>query len=101
MSAIIASLIAALGPILVQALTKWIQSLFNKVAPSVPVTGDDAADAQALVQAAHDATPRTRVFKRALLRRIKDHAPDIVSGDGLTKADKAELSGLAAQAKSE
>ncbi len=98
MSAIIAQLLAILGPILLKFLTDWLSGLFNKVAPSVSVTGDDAEDAAALVQAAHDATPRTRVFRRALLRRIKDHAPDIMAGS-LSKADKKELKALAAQAE--
>jgi len=101
MSAIITMLITTLGPILAKAFLDWINKKFNKVAPTVPVTGNDAADAEALVQAAIDATPRVQVFKRATLRFVKGHAAGIVTGAKLSKADKAELSALAAKAKSE
>lgn len=101
MSAIIAMLIAELSKVLIPLLIEWIKSLFNKVAPTVAVTGDDEADAEALVQAAIDKTPKVRVFKRALLRRIKDSAAKIAMGEKLSKADKAEISALAAKAKGE
>ena len=101
MSAIIASLIAALGPVLVKFLVQWLESLFNKVAPVVEETGDVAADAETLVQVALDRTPRVRVFKRALLRSIKDRAGHIATGGKLSKADKAELAALGSKAKSE
>jgi len=101
MSAIIAALIAALGPVLIEALTKWLESLFNKVAPSVMPTGVQEADAEALVDAALAATPRIRVFKRALLSRVREHAGKLVAGGKLTASEKKELLALAAKAKSE
>lgn len=100
-SAIIAALIAALGPILIQVITQWLSGLLNKVAPTVPETGDKAADSVALVQAAHDATPRTHIFKRAFLRRLKDHAPALVSGAPLSDSDELELMTLAHVAKND
>lgn len=101
MSAIIAALIAALGPVLIGALTKWIESLFKKVAPSVEMSGDDAADAEALVDAAIAATPRRRVFKRALLGRIREHAGKLATGGKLAAAEKKELLALANIAQAE
>lgn len=101
MSALIAALISAIGPILIPALVKWMQSLFKRVAPSVQATGDPAIDATALVGAAIDATPRVRVFKRALLNALYDHAGKLATGDKLTAAEKKELATLAASAKSE
>ncbi|MFO0806699.1 MAG: hypothetical protein U0791_26640 [Gemmataceae bacterium] len=101
MSALIAALIAAIGPILIPALVKWLQSLFNKVAPSVQMTGDDATDAEALVDAAIFATPRRRVFKRALLARIREHAGKLVAGEKLGAAEKKELLALAGAAQDE
>lgn len=101
MPAIIAALIAALSPLLVDFLVKWIESLFKKVAPSVEMSGDDAADAEALVDAALDATPRRRVFKRALLSRIREHAGKLVAGEKLGAAEKKELLALADIAQAE
>lgn len=102
MSAIIASLIAELSKVLIPLLIEWLKELFDKSAKKVSDTGDTGDDAEALVQAAIDMTPKARIFKRALLRKIKDHAADIATGSKLSKSDKAELSGLAAaRAKSE
>lgn len=101
MSAIISMLIAELSKVLIPLLIEWIKSLFDKTAKKLHATGDAEADAETLVQAAIDATPKVRVFKRALLRRIKDHAADIATGAKLSKSDKAELAGLAAKAKCE
>lgn len=101
MSAIIAALIAALGPVLIQAITKWLESLFKKVGPSVEMTGDDGQDAEALVDAALAATPRRRVFKRALLSRVREHAAKLATGSKLTASEKAELTTLAKPASKE
>lgn len=101
MSAIIAALIAALGPVLIGALTKWLESLFKKMAPSIEATGDDATDAESLVDAAILATPRRRVFKRALLGRIREHAGKLATGGKLAAAEKKELLALAEIAKAE
>lgn len=101
MSAIIAALIAALGPVLIGALTKWLESLFKKVAPSLQTTGDDATDAEDLVDAAIAATPRRRVFKRALLARIREHAGKLATGEKLGAAEKKELLSLANIAQDE
>lgn len=101
MSALIAALIAALGPVLVPLLLKWLESLFKKVAPSVEASGDAEEDAAALVDAALAATPRRRVFKRALLSRVREHAGKLVRGDKLSAAERTELSVLAGKAKGE
>ena len=101
MSAIIAALIAALGPVLIDALTKWLESLFKKVTPSVQMSGDDATDAEALVDAAIAATPRIRVFKRALLSRVREHAGKLATGGKLSASEKKELGVLVAKAKAE
>lgn len=103
MSAFLTALLAALGPILVEVLVKWLTSLFNKTAKTFKWDKyDNDHDASvAFVRAAHDATPRVRIFKRALLRKIEDVAPAVAMGLKLSKADKAELVGLAAKAKSE
>jgi len=103
MSAIIAALLAALGPILAEFLLKWIESLFNKSAKGMDTDqfDTDGEAAEALVQKSHDATPRFRFFKRILLRRIKDHAAGIVAGNKLSKADKAELKAIGAAAARE
>lgn len=101
MSAIIAALIAELSKYLIPLLIEWLQGLFTKQAKKLQATGDDEADAEALVQAALDATPKVRVFKRALLRKVKDHAAAIVMGSRLSKSDSAELQELAKRAKAE
>lgn len=101
MPAIIAALIAALAPVLIDALKKWLESLFKKVAPSVQMSGDDVTDAEDLVDAAIAATPRRRVFKRALLARIREHAGRLATGGKLAAAEKKELLALADIAKTE
>ncbi len=101
MPAIIAALIAAIGPLLIDVLKKWLESLFKKVSPSVQMTGDDATDATALVGAAIDATPRVRVFKRALLNALYDHAGKLAKGEKLAADEKKELLALANIAKAE
>lgn len=101
MSAIIASLIAELSKYLIPLLIQWLQGLFTKAAKNVTASGDDGADAEALLDASIAATPKVRVFKRALLRKVRDHAADIATGGRLSKSDRDELAALAAKAKSE
>lgn len=100
MSAIIAALLAELSKVLIPMLIEWLKSLFEKQAKKLEASGN-IVDVEDLVQASIDATPRARVFKRALLRRIKDHAFDLAHGKKLSKADKAELAALGAKAKGE
>lgn len=101
MSAIIAMLITELSKILIPALIEWIQGLFNRVSKGMQSTGDDAADAVALADRALAATPKIRVFKRALLRKVKEVAGDVATGKKLTAADKNEFEALAMKAQSE
>lgn len=97
--AFLGPLLAQLGPMLAKLLSDWLSGLFNKTAKKVTVGGNTADDAVALVQASHDATPRVRVFRRAFLRKLVDHAADIATGAKLSRADKAELLGLATKAE--
>lgn len=101
MSAIIAALIAELSKVLLPILIEWIKGLFDKAAKKIEATGDDADDAEYLVHVALELTPKFRVFKRALLRKVKDHAADIAAGRKLNKSDREELAALAKKAKAE
>jgi len=95
MSAIIAALLAAFGPLLAELLKKWLDSLLNKAAKNV---GRDA-DAAELVTEAIRLTPLTRPIRRALLRKMLDHAEDIAAGGKLDAADKKEIKALAKTAE--
>lgn len=101
MSAIIAMLITELSKILIPALIEWIQKLFDRTAKNMEATGNDAADAVELAQRALDATPKVRVFKRALLRKVRDVAGDVATGKKLSASDKQELDALQSRAKAE
>lgn len=95
MSAIIAQLIAIFGPLLVEALKKWLESLLNRAANNVPKN----ANAATLLNAAIDLTPRVRVGRRALLRLIRDKSHDAIAAGELNAADKKEIRLLAAAAE--
>lgn len=95
MSAIIAAIIAALGPYLVKWIIELIEGLLNKAEKNVVTTGDDVRDAEALIDEAIRITPRRQIGRRNLLRFVRALAPRIMSGAKPTKADRDELAALA------
>lgn len=86
MGAIIAQLLAMFGPLLMDFLSKWLESLFNRTAKKLPM-GATKSD---LIQASLDATPRRQIVRRNILRFIKDHQNETK----LTPAMKKEFSQL-------
>lgn len=102
MSAVLAAILAAVIPVLAKALVEWLQKLLTKQAAAMTATGDPVADAEALLRAAHAATPRTRPFKRAVLLWMTTHVPAKVATNArLTAAEKKELAALAGPAAGE
>ena len=99
-AAVITAILDILGPVLLDALKKWLSGLFTKTAKSLgdPPAGGGHAE---LLQAALDATPRVRVFKRAFLRHAAAVVPAAIAAGKLAPADKKELATLAAHAAAE
>lgn len=87
MSAIIAQILAMFGPLLMDILAKWLESLLNRTAKKLP---NDATKAE-LIQASLDSTPRIQLVRRNILRFIKDHQNE----PKLTTAMKNEFKAIA------
>lgn len=101
MTAIIAALIAAFGPMLSELLTKWLASIFNKAAKNLASLsfGTQAEASIALVDEAIRLTPKAAVGKRLLLRFIRNHAASVANGFPLPEHAADEIADAAKLAK--
>lgn len=97
---IIAAIMKMVGPLLNELLKKWLEKLLNKAAKGLgPVPACDGY--RTVLAAAADAIPRRQVVRRALARKLADHAAEIEGLQGWAKADRAEVKALAEKAAAE
>jgi hypothetical protein len=89
-AALIAQLIAVLGPMLIE----WLKSLFVKAERNL----GEGASAAAILDESIRLT-RGKPFRRAILRTIR--ASKAAEGGSLTAADKAELAAYVSKARKE
>lgn len=85
MSAFIAQILAMFGPLLMDYLAKWLESLLNKTADKLPANATKGD----LIQASLEATPRVQIVKRNILRFIKDHQDETKLTPAMRKEFKA------------
>lgn len=100
--AIITAILGLVGPILSDLLKRWLDKLLNKVSAEMTVSSQDTEhETQRLLSAALDATPRVRIFRRALLRSMIAEVPAAVATGAkkLPKPTANELQALAANAE--
>lgn len=107
-SVIIAAILEYLKPVLevlgkrlAELISEWLDNLFTRQSKKLAATGNDETDTEILLKASLDATPRVRVFKRAFLRGLLDHAQPIAARAKMSKAAAAELLALAKPASKE
>lgn len=110
---IIAIIVKLFGPFLQDAISKWLSGLLNKSVAAVyaspnagqtvkfktidePTMREFCAD---VFDEALRATPRTRPFRRAILRHLRDAAPAAIVANRVPKTEGVELRALAAQAE--
>jgi uncharacterized protein (DUF305 family) len=101
-SAIIAAVLQLVGPLLSDLLKRWLDKLLNKVSAEMTVSSQDAEhETQRLLSAALNATPKVRIFRRALLRSMIAEVPTAVAAGAkkLPKTAANELQALAANAE--
>lgn len=92
--AIIAAILQAVGPLLVEWLKKWLESLLNRSAANLPAGTESA---HALLTEAFQSTPRLAFGRRALLRMMLRHARELESGElSLDAAEDIRTAGSAA-----
>jgi hypothetical protein len=86
---IVASLILALLPVVLQ----WLAALLQKHSAALDATGDQAADSHRLLTSAlGDPSLRGRPFRRAVVRLLLHRAPDVIrAGAKLDDNDLADL----------
>lgn len=96
---VIAAILKAVGPLIGDVLAKWLEKLLNKAAKGLPAPGGPLLPT--ILGVAADAVPRRQVVRRALLRKLLDHASEIEGAKAWAKADRAEVRGLAALAADE
>lgn len=94
--AVILQLLASLfGPMLVAAIKKWLESLLNRAAksiqPNFEASVSPAVFSKSLFERAMELTPKTQVFKRALLRHMRDVAPACIEARAVDRATAAEI----------
>lgn len=89
----LAKMAATFGPLLTKVVREWLQSLLAGIAAELqpdPDRGMRNVDefGKTVLDEAVNRTPRTRPFRRALLRNIRDHA---AVSEKLTKAERKEV----------
>jgi hypothetical protein len=102
-AAIIQAILAVLGPILSDALKRWLDGKLKAAAKTAdPDTlGDPVTASGDLLAAVLAATPRRQVFKRAFLRHAVESVPGALAAGKLNSADRKELGALAEKAGEE
>lgn len=101
MSAIIAALLAAFGPMLADLLLNWLKSIFSKAEKNLKghTFSSSARASVALVDEAIRITPKAAVGKRLLLRFIRNHAATVAQGFPLPASAADEIKDAAQLAK--
>lgn len=96
-AAIISALLSVFGPMLIKWLQEWLASRFAEVAaalPDVATFGTPAEARNALFDGAIASLPRFAFARRALLRRMKAHGDEPLTGDAA--AEFRDMAGAAA-----
>jgi hypothetical protein len=92
---IVAAILAVLGPLLLNALERWLKRQLEVKAAGYAPMGDPRADAEALLRAVRDDLWAWQWRKKNFLAQAIRDVPPVVAGRALlTDAQKAYLSKL-------